>query len=549
MGLSLRRLGAVLLTSSSLATASSASAQTTPATDGGSDAAPARGPKTVPIGFSRLIVRIDGQDELGMGSLDEHVRLIERMRARGFMAVGAENLVFGKDDSQRAQFLVGGTVRELACHNGRGLACRIGVVWQVLDVAHDRVVYSVLSRAAVLHLPYGQKDRMAGMLLDRAMDRLLERDGFQETLVAQPKETAEEAPAFEAATLPRCAPGKPVTAAADDLLSRAVVVKTKDGFGSGLIVSPEGLVLTAAHVVENGKATIHMHDGTEVGALPVRVAPREDVALLRPEKPLSLDRCLPLRMEPATTGTEVYAVGAPTSLALAFSLTRGIVSGYPVVSSHRRLQTDAPVNPGNSGGPIVDAAGGALGVVSFKVGGAKIEGLGFAVPIPEALHALGLSLGNETDPRLLKETVKVAEPTDAPELVSEDPDPVPQIDPEGVRWRAEQARLDQEAAERRAAAEDEKRRTPWYKPALRWGGVSLAAVGGITIVGSWASYQGANLQTHSAFITDRNWNIAGWTFAGVGGAMFVGSFFVKLKPAHSSSLEIGPGGVAWKGSF
>jgi hypothetical protein len=50
-------------------------------------------------------------------------------------------------------------------------------------------------------------------------------------------------------------------------------------------------------------------------------------------------------------------------------------------------------------------------------------------------------------------------------------------------------------------------------------------------------------------MTDRNWNIAGWTFAGVGGAMFVGSFFVKLKPAHSSSLEIGPGGIAWKGSF
>jgi hypothetical protein len=128
--------------------------------------------------------------------------------------------------------------------------------------------------------------------------------------------------------------------------------------------------------------------------------------------------CMALRTEMPQSGTEVYAVGAPASLALAFSLTRGIVSGYPVIDGRPLLQTDAPVNPGNSGGPITDSDGAALGVVSFKLVSTKVEGIAFAIPTARALTALGLQLGTVTDPRLMTETATVAPVTQ--EIVQED---------------------------------------------------------------------------------------------------------------------------------
>src|SRR5215469_8157513 len=96
----------------------------------------------VAVGFSKLVVRIDGDDSIGLAAVDFHVRLIERMRAEGLDAVGAEHLVFGKDESSRARYRLGGTIREVACNEtSEALYCRVGVEWQVLDVDSDAVVY------------------------------------------------------------------------------------------------------------------------------------------------------------------------------------------------------------------------------------------------------------------------------------------------------------------------------------------------------------------------------------------------------------------------
>lgn len=93
-----------------------------------SAAAPTAGESQPAIGFSRLVVRLDGQSDIGVGGLKHDVRILERMRAKGFHAVGAENLVFGKDKSSAADFLLGGTVRELECVTQQMKAsCRIGL--------------------------------------------------------------------------------------------------------------------------------------------------------------------------------------------------------------------------------------------------------------------------------------------------------------------------------------------------------------------------------------------------------------------------------------
>jgi S1-C subfamily serine protease len=501
--------------------------------------------KDVPVGFSRLLVRLEDADVIGIAGADFRVRLLERIRAKGFTAVGAEDLVFGKDESNRAAYLVGGTVKELACRDGRGdWSCRIGVEWELLDVVRDQVVYTFTARAAVVGLSLQRKDRMAGMLVDGAMDRLLAREAFRRALV--PRVAPSDAPSFPAAKLPRCAPGARVASNADDLLSRVVVVKTHKGFGSGFFVSPEGLVLTAAHVVEGNRVTLRTHNGPDLTAVPVRVDPRDDVALLRAEVPLSGVRCLPLRLDTAAGGAEVYAVGAPASLALAFSLTRGIVSGYPTIAGRRLLQTDAPVSPGNSGGPIVDDKGAALGVVSFKVAAQRVEGLAFAVPLPEALAALNLHIGDATDPALLTETANVAE-TPAARPLTDSPDAVPSLDPQG-EWAQSLAAEREDAGDVRGTRSHRGQGTPGGILALRWGGFTLGSLGALGVVVTYLGYD-PNKTTQTEYVTLRTWNTVGWTAALVGTGAFLLSFAVHTSASKQSSLRVDPTGIRWESAF
>jgi S1-C subfamily serine protease len=498
------------------------------------------------VGFSKLIVRIKGRDEIGIASDDHRVRLLERMRAKGLHAVGAEDLVFGKDEGRRAEYLLGGTVRELECaEREEKLNCRLGVLWQLLDVERAARVSSGMSRAAVLDVAPSAREHLAGRLVTAVLDRLLAREGFRAALVPHGAATDAGATAFAPATIARCAAGKKVTESAEDLLSRTVIVKTESGFGSGFLVSPEGLVLTAAHVVEGSKSKLRLREGVEVDAVAVRVAKGADVALLRAEKPLAGHACARVRTDTPATGSEVYAAGAPASLELAFSLSRGIVSGLPEIEGRRRVQTDAPLSPGNSGGPLADADGNVLGVVSFKLVGGKIEGVGFAVPMTEALDALGLRIGDTTDERLATELAATRAP--APPRLDDAEDTVPSLDPEADAARAK------EREEARARAERD-RLTPGWIPILRWTGAVVAVAGGALALKTYTDYS-ALTTTQPEFRTLRTQNALAWTAFGIGTAAFTISWFLGPKlaeaaPAQAASgLRVGLGFVGYQGSF
>ena len=106
---------------------------------------------------------------------------------------------------------------------------------------------------------------------------------------------------------------------------------------------------------------------------------------------------------------------------LSFSVTRGIVSGYRTIGGFRLVQTDASVNPGNSGGPLVDDKGRFVGVVSWKAVGADVEGIAFAIPTSPALGSLSLSMGHETSESLRTAAAVLATPTSTA-LVVDDAD-------------------------------------------------------------------------------------------------------------------------------
>ncbi|MFO0689994.1 MAG: trypsin-like peptidase domain-containing protein [Myxococcota bacterium] len=168
-----------------------------------------------------------------------------------------------------------------------------------------------------------------------------------------------------------------------------VVVVVGSASGTGTIVSDDGYALTAAHVIgDERKAILRFKSGLELPAEVVRVDPGRDAALLK--VPGRGHACLRTDDAKVKVGTEIWAIGNPIAEELARSVTRGVASGNRTIRGLSYLQTDAAVNPGNSGGPLLDAEGELRGIVVQKVSNESIEGLGFAVPVRDAEQALGL---------------------------------------------------------------------------------------------------------------------------------------------------------------
>lgn len=168
------------------------------------------------------------------------------------------------------------------------------------------------------------------------------------------------------------------------------------GQGAGVVVSADGSMLTAHHVVAgDGAITVTFADGTRSSARISVARPEQDIAVLVAQTP-------PQVVVPAVlgggvrVGDVVYAVGHP--FGLANSLSAGVVSatGRTVRAPQRTLsdliQFDAAVNPGNSGGPLLDKAGRIVGIVTALANPtdqAVFVGIGFAVPIATAGAAAG----------------------------------------------------------------------------------------------------------------------------------------------------------------
>jgi serine protease Do len=155
--------------------------------------------------------------------------------------------------------------------------------------------------------------------------------------------------------------------------------------GSGVVIDPDGVILTNNHVVAGGgKVTVRLHDGRELVATEVKTDPSTDIAIVR----VNADRPLPAAKlgdsDSLQIGDWVLALGQP--FGLTDTVTAGIISakGRDIsITKHAEfLQTDAAINPGNSGGPLVNLQGEVVGIntaISSSSGG--FQGVGFAVPV------------------------------------------------------------------------------------------------------------------------------------------------------------------------
>jgi len=204
------------------------------------------------------------------------------------------------------------------------------------------------------------------------------------SIPVRPNDVAPAAPA-SVRTVPAVAPSS-LEDVVGRVMSAVVRVETSSGTGSGFFVAPDTL-LTNVHVVENNlTVTIRRPDGATASARVATTAPDFDIAVLKVSNPLPNQVTIPLGSIATTrVGQEVIAIGSPLGM-LQNTVTRGIVSGVRRVGSATLVQTDAALNPGNSGGPLLDRNGTAVGVNTMGFRGT--QGLNFAVSIDHARAVL-----------------------------------------------------------------------------------------------------------------------------------------------------------------
>jgi putative serine protease PepD len=189
---------------------------------------------------------------------------------------------------------------------------------------------------------------------------------------------------------------EPLADTAARLLPSVVQIEAGSGVGSGFVAADGGLILTASHVVGRSETvTLRLQDGSTLSGAVVAVDSSIDTAVIRAEesaasglKPLALGALADVQV-----GEMTIAIGSPFGLSQ--TVTTGIVSALgrtvptPVGELHDLIQTDAAINSGNSGGPLTDGDGRAIGIntaIASASGGS--DGIGFAVPVDQAAKML-----------------------------------------------------------------------------------------------------------------------------------------------------------------
>ena len=181
-----------------------------------------------------------------------------------------------------------------------------------------------------------------------------------------------------------------------DSIESVVTIRTDVSQGTGFIITNDGYLVTNAHVLAGARQAVAITSDRQSKTLSfIGYDTNFDIALLKIEGDypfLELENSNNVRV-----GEKVIAIGNP--LGLSFSVTEGIVSGVDRLGANEipaYIQTDAALNPGNSGGPLINTDGDVIGINNFKVMG---ESLGFALEsnfIEDVVNDISLQTSNQT---------------------------------------------------------------------------------------------------------------------------------------------------------
>lgn len=275
-------------------------------------------------------------------------------------------------------------------------ATYVKVNWKVFDNLARRVVFETTSEGVDDH--FKQPPRFNGAAISaslafrQATEQLLAQQAFVDLLLANSTLDASFSDDGESIGDIRIVHGNPdadFVSKTGEIERASVTIRTAGGHGSGFVISRPGYVLTNQHVVGQNREVIVIMNGREQRAAVVRSHPGRDVALLKLENRFDAE---PMHIDAGeiSLGEEIYVVGTPLDERLDFSITRGIISARRVLEKRNYYQTDAAVNPGNSGGPVFNGSGNVIGITVaglFTRDGSS-RNINYVIPIVDALAAL-----------------------------------------------------------------------------------------------------------------------------------------------------------------
>jgi S1-C subfamily serine protease len=395
-----------------------------------------QGTDAKPIQFRKVVVRLRRGEEIGkshvglaclpQGTIDWRGGRVtisddeftdafrEELQKYNYPVVGDPNALFDDPSSWKAELLVAGQINKLevsACFPMAGFGnwkdskggAFIRVQWQIYGQLERKVVYEVTTEGSFQSAnstPFGIEKAMTNAFAV-ATQNLLADEKFHQLVISRGGRSAAPSPSDTANPVISTDANGPLTirapAAAQTSLTRArdasVTVFAGSGHGSGVLVSPDGFVLTNEHVVREARfVRVRLANGREVLGDVLRTHNPRDVALIRLREQNLPSAVLAPTLEPPV-GADVYAIGTPRRESLDVTVTRGIVSAYRDERGQKYIQSDVQIHPGNSGGPLVASDGQVVGlaVQGIMVGGAT-QNLNFFIPIGSALAALNVQL-------------------------------------------------------------------------------------------------------------------------------------------------------------
>jgi len=177
-----------------------------------------------------------------------------------------------------------------------------------------------------------------------------------------------------------------VTSAVAEIEPAVLRIETNDGIGSGMVIDRSGYILTCNHVVEDVQsATVTFISGEQYGGSVIGRDELRDLAILRIT---GSDVHVPIvtlgNSDKLEVGDDVIGMGYALGFEGRPTVSKGIISAFRNDEGVDYIQTDAALNPGNSGGPLINLEGQVIGIVSAKVVHEAVEGMSFAIAINEA---------------------------------------------------------------------------------------------------------------------------------------------------------------------
>lgn len=349
----------------------------------------------------REITWTGGRAELSDEFTDAFRQELEKVN---YKLVGNPDALFDDAADWKAEFLIAGLIKEIQaniCYPQAGFfntnAARGGayvkVDWQIYSRLDRKVVFETTTEGsstrgdsnsgAVVFYVDAFAAATQNLLADENFYRLVTTGSTKQVAVTdQPKKVS-------ALALKNTKPfSNELQNHINEVRAAVVTVFAGDGHGSGFFVSSDGYLLTNEHVVRGAKfVKIKLATGREILGEVVRTNTRRDVALIKVEEGNMVP--LPIRKGEANIGGEVFALGSPLDQRYNTTISKGIVSGYRTEDNISYIQSDVNVLPGNSGGPLIDSKGNAIGITAsgLSVRGMPV-GLNFFIPIESAFKEL-----------------------------------------------------------------------------------------------------------------------------------------------------------------